>query len=86
MRQGGSFSHGHQPETLIAELIHHLIISEISFQEDITPSIARVLYVEIGQKAYGGPSLSLWLALTGRLVTGLRQRPDRALGSERAKG
>jgi hypothetical protein len=29
-------------------LIRHLIISEISFQEDIDPSIACILYFEIG--------------------------------------
>jgi hypothetical protein len=38
----------HQPETFIVDLIRHLIISEISFQEDIDPSIACILYLETG--------------------------------------
>jgi hypothetical protein len=37
----------HQPETFIVDLIRHLIISEISFQEDIDPSIACTLYILI---------------------------------------
>jgi hypothetical protein len=34
----------HQPETFIVDLIRHLIMSKISFQEDNDPSIACIDY------------------------------------------
>jgi len=45
----------HQPETFRADSIRHLITSEISFQEDIDPSIARILYtLRLGKKLTQG--------------------------------